>query len=60
MKNQIIREELKRRGLHQWELAKLLSVGESTLTRRLREELSEEETQHILCVIKKGGKTDNE
>lgn len=55
MKNQIIREELKRRGLHQWELAKRLNIAESTLTRRLREELSEEETQHILCVIKKGG-----
>lgn len=56
MKNQIIREELKRRGLRQWELAKMLNIAESTLTRRLREELPEEETRQILDVIKKGGK----
>lgn len=55
MKNQIIREELKRRGLHQWELAKMLNIAESTLTRRLREELPEEETQHVLDILKKGG-----
>lgn len=53
MKNQKIREKLKQCGMYQWELAKLLNVAESTLTRRLREELPEEETKRILEIIEK-------
>ena len=55
MKNKSIREELKRRGIRQWELAKRLNIAESTLTRRLREELPEEEKRKILEIIEKGG-----
>ena len=58
MKNECIREELKKRNLKQWELAKMLGVSEFTLTRRLREELPEEEKKKILEVIEKGGTGD--
>jgi len=54
MKNRVIREELKKRGIRQWELAKKLHIAESTLTRHLREELPEEEQERILEVLKGG------
>lgn len=56
MKNEKIRKALVKHNLRQWELAKMLNIAESTLTRHLREELPEEETAHILKVIEKGGK----
>lgn len=59
MQNRQIREALKKTGLRQWQLAKLLDVNEFTLSRKLREELPEEEKKKILEVIEKGG-TDDE
>lgn len=59
MQNRQIREALKKTGLRQWQLAKLLDVNEFTLSRKLREELPEDETKKILEVIEKGG-TDDE
>lgn len=58
MKNKVIREELKKRGMCQWELAKMMNIGESTLTRHLREELPEEEKKRILDILEKGGTND--
>jgi len=51
-----IRNALKETGLHQWELALLLGVGESTLVRNLRKELPEEEQERIISLIHKAGK----
>ena len=55
MKNKKIKDALKKNNLRQWELAKRLGMNESVLSRRLREELPEEETKHILDVIENGG-----
>lgn len=49
--NARIREALKSSGLHQWELALLLGIGESTLVRNLRQELPEDEQRRIIDVI---------
>ena len=59
MKNEKIRRALNKHGLCQWELAKMLNIAESTMSRHLREELPEEETERILKIIEKGG-TDDE
>ena len=51
MKNLKIKEALKVTGMKQWELAEILGVGESTLSRCFRRELSEEEQKRIVAVI---------
>ena len=54
MANQEIRMELKERHIQQWKLGELLGVSENTIYRKLRNELSVEEKQHILDVIRTG------
>ncbi len=49
--NTKIRNSLKEHNLKHWKLAQLLGVSESTLVRKLRNELSNEEKAHILEVI---------
>ena len=39
-------------GIKQWELARLLGMSESVLSRRLRDELPEDEQDRIVKVIK--------
>ena len=48
MANTIVREELKLRGVRQWELAHALGVSEQTLVRWLRFELSEDKQMDML------------
>lgn len=48
-----IRIEMTKHGLKQWQLANLLGVSESALSRKLRKELSDEEKKQILTVIQK-------
>ncbi len=55
MKNARIRESLRKCGIHQWELARFMNIAESTLTRRLREELPEAEQDRIVALIESGG-----
>ena len=43
--NQDIRDMLKDNGLTQWDLCKALGIGETTLYRRLRDELPEDQKQ---------------
>lgn len=54
MANQEIRMELKKRHIPQWKLGDLLGVSENTVNRKLRKELSTDEKQHILDVIRAG------
>lgn len=54
MANQEIRMELKERHIPQWKLGDLLGVSENTVNRKLRKELSTDEKQHILDVIRAG------
>lgn len=54
--NQAIRNALKECGMYQWQLAKLLSISEATLTRRMRTELSQEAQREIIARIHKWAK----
>lgn len=54
--NSDIRNALDCAGMKQWELAKALGVGESTLVRHLRDELPQEEKNSLLEVIQKNSK----
>lgn len=42
-------------GMKQWEVARLLGLGESALSRKLRDELPEEEQDRIVALIEKAG-----
>ena len=55
MKNKRIRIKLVERELTQYDLAKLLGVSETTVYRRLRDELPEEEQDRIINMIEKSG-----
>lgn len=52
MANEDIREAIKQANLKHWELADLLSVSEVTLVRKLRHEMSRDEKQKILEILK--------
>ena len=49
--NVLVREAALRNGIFLWQIAKELGVADSTCSRKLREELSPEETQNILAII---------
>ena len=51
MKNEMIRKALKDSGMKQWELAEMLGISEFTLSRKLRNELPQEEKDRILNLI---------
>lgn len=51
MANQIIRGELRERKVYQWELAKALGISEAAMVRKMRIELSDEETIKLLGKI---------
>lgn len=50
--NEKIKKALENKRLCQWELADMLGVSESTVTRLLRHELPEEKKKEILDLIK--------
>lgn len=52
MKNYEIKVELMKRGMKQYELAELLGIADSALSRKLRKELPDEEKQRILEIIR--------
>lgn len=52
MNNMEIRTELLRVGMKQYELAELLGIVDSALSRKLRKELPDEEKQRILEIIR--------
>ena len=51
MANIKIRVKMFETGIKQWELAKLMGVSESVLSRKLRDELPEEEQDRIIELI---------
>ena len=53
--NKDIQEKIKAAGLHQYQVADLCGVSETTLVRWLRYELTPEKRQMILSAIEKGG-----
>lgn len=57
MTNERIRKELKKDGVYLWEVAKALNVSESTITRKMRSELSTEDKrafEDAIRTIRKG------
>ena len=54
--NREIKEKIKAAGLHQYQVADLCGIGETTLVRWLRHELTKEQKEMILAAIEKGGK----
>jgi len=57
--NEKVRAELKKNGMFQWQLAKLLGISEPTFTRKMREELPEEEQDRLVSIIRGGDSNDN-
>ena len=55
--NREIKEKIKAAGLYQYQVAELCGIGETTLVRWLRHELTEEKKNLILSAIEKGGRT---
>ena len=55
MMNKDIKEKIKAAGLHQYQVADLCGVSETTLVRWLRYDLSPEKRELILAAIEKGG-----
>ncbi len=51
MKNAIVREELDTRRIKHWELARRLGISDNTLSRKLREELPQEEQEKLVQII---------
>lgn len=49
--NQDIRKAIKNADLKHWEVAELIGFSETTLVRKLRKELPEEEKKNILKII---------
>lgn len=47
-----LRQELSKRRMYQYELAELLGITEEGLSRKLRKELSKEDKEKIMGVIK--------
>ena len=54
MANIRIKKALKNKNMKQWQLAKLMGINEFSLSRKLREELPDEETEKILRLIENG------
>lgn len=51
MNNTKIRIKMLETGMKQWEVARLLGMSESVLSRRLRDELPEDEQDRIVALI---------
>lgn len=51
MHNREIREEAKNNGVMFWQIAERLNISESTMTRKLRKELTDEEKTKISAII---------
>ncbi len=54
MKNMAIRIAMTQYGMKQWQVAKLLNISESALSRLLRVELPEEKQRNIVSLIQNG------
>ncbi len=51
MKNTDVRQYAKKNGVFLWQCARVMGISEPTMTRHLREELTEPEKQKIFRII---------
>ena len=56
--NRSIKEAAKAAGVKMWQIAKAMGISDMTLCRRMREDLSPEQEQEYIEVIKKLSKED--
>ena len=49
--NQKIRKAAKEKGITLWRIAEKLGINDGNFSRKMRHELSKEETKHILNII---------
>jgi len=54
MNNRKIRIAMLENNIRQWELARLLGVSEASVSRKLRDELPDDEQKRIVGIIKNG------
>lgn len=59
MNNKRLRKELIKNRMFLWELAKLMGVSESTITRMMRDELPEARQDELIDLIRKGANSDD-
>lgn len=59
-RNLMIRECMRTHDIRLWEVADLLGVSESTVVKRFRHELPEEEQKRIIELIKENAGADND
>lgn len=52
MRNKGLREQIGAAGLHLWEVAYHLGMSDSSFSRKLRRELSEDDRERVLRAIK--------
>lgn len=53
MKNQKIRDAVKKTGVRMWQVAEALGMQDSAFSRKLRHELPEAEQQEIISIIER-------
>ena len=51
MSNEKVRKALRVHDVKQWELAKMLGIAEATLSRKLRDELPDDEQDELIRMI---------
>lgn len=51
MVNVEIKQALKKKGIHQWQLAEVLGINEFSLSRKMRKEFDPKERDIILKII---------
>lgn len=51
MNNDLIKAEARRWAVPLWQIAEQIGISEATMTRRLRKELSQEETDKMFDII---------
>ena len=51
MCNKVIREPAKNAGIHLWQVAAAYGINDGNLSRKLRQELPQEEKEKILAII---------
>lgn len=52
MANEELKRDLRKAGITLWQVADMLEVSESTMTRKMRHELPKEEYEKIIAMIK--------
>lgn len=57
MANELIKTAMKDLGVYRWQLADMLGVSEMTVYRMLRHEMSDEEQNKVIEMLKQGDKT---